>query len=158
MKISESDAQPPQNFVVNTGANDSINPRLRQENTNPYSFSPQFIQENMNPFFPWILPSDSQEARFQFHLNYSCYCVSSRGNNGIDNQACLFCEYRSRRLAPPHPEVTRLRDPEDASRCPMFRYYDQQLTIRDHGLGASYCPIDVVPHFVRRSRRWRVTL
>ena len=68
MKISESDAQPPQNFVVNTGANDSISPRLLQENTNPYSFSPQFIQENMNPFFPWILPSDSQEARFEFHL------------------------------------------------------------------------------------------
>ena len=133
MKISQWYTQPPQDFVVDTGANDPVSLWFIQENMNSYAFNPRYLHENVDPLFPWILSSELQEAWFEYHLDSSCYCISSRTNNGIDNLACLFCKYRSRRLTSLHPEVASLLDPEDVSRYPMFRHYDQQLTIRDKG-------------------------
>ena len=90
-------------------------------------------------------------------FRYSCYCEGSGDNNDLHHLACLPCVYRSGALNPIHPEVNRLRDPEDASRHPMYRYYNHQLNILDYGCGANYSPVTVTPHFVRRSRRYRTT-
>ena len=109
-----------------------------------------------NTPLPYLLPTDSPYLRLQYSLRYICYCEGSGSNTDMHHLACRYCVYRSGALNPIHPEVDSLRDPEDATRYPMYQYPNHQLNIRDYGAGSSYCPVDIIPHFVRRSRRWRV--
>ena len=132
MGICEREAQPFQGFLVDSGANSLV------------------WDES---FTPNLQPTGNTS-----HSQYSCHCDGLQNN--IQNLACLHCLYKSgvRVKTPLHPEVTRLRDPEDSSRYAMYEYHNRQLNIRDYGLlGATHCPVTVTSHFVRRSRRYRTT-
>ena len=97
------------------------------------------------------------EAQVQYYLRFKCYCVSpTLDPNGL----CRGCVHLHGANPAAHTEVDTLRDSNDGAQYPMFRYSldTHQLHIRDYGFGSrGYCPVEIVPHFVRRSTRLTIT-
>ena len=101
------------------------------------------------------LSTVSNASQLQYYLRFNCYCAATILDHNCLCRRCVDLHGAN----PTHTEVNTLRDPDDAARYPMFRYSidTNQLHIRDYGFGlGGYCPVKVVPHFVRLSTRLTV--